>query len=680
MERAIRNIILLLCCTFPLLLVAQENDPQQLIEAIIESQLENIEEGTDVALIIEDLEGLLENPININSTSAEELSRLYLLNPVQIDQLLKYVKTYGPVYSIFELNTIDGFTPDILKKMEPFIVFGPVEEQKVDLKKELKYGRHELLLRGLGTMQEARGYKEKDDGTTPYEGNRYRYYTRYSYKTRNKLTLGFTAEKDPGEAFLQGSNKQGFDYYSGHISIKPGKTFQQIIAGDFVVRAGQGLTLWQGYTNGKSVDVLGISKTGQSIRPYTSVNENAYFRGVAATLDFGRVSLSIFGSHKKADGNIETDENGIEHFTSLQTSGYHRTQSEIEDEKSVKASDAGAVLSMQFNHLKIGANAVYQRFDKAFIRSDQLYNKFRFSGDENYTGSIDYLFSKGKFQLFGEAALSKSLGFAVVQGAVARLNDQLSFSALFRHFDKNYHALWANTFADGTNTNNESGLYLGTRILPVKFVTLSGYSDMYQSHWINYSTAGPSRGWDIFAQADVHISENFSFYLRFKNEEKDNKFKADKLYINLPERTQKLRLHIDYRISQVFQAKTRFEHVYYEEEDSENGFMIFQDIKYEPLKIPINLIARIAWFSTDSYDSRIYAYENDLLYTFAVPAYYGKGIRTYLNLKYRISKNVEFWLKVANTRWTDREVISSGYNEIKGSNKSELKMQLRLKF
>ncbi|WP_167617809.1 helix-hairpin-helix domain-containing protein [Maribellus sediminis] len=680
MKALLKNIVTLLAITLSFSVAAQENNPQQMIEAIIESHLENIEEGTDVALIIEDLESLLEHPININSTNTDELSKLYILNPVQINNLLEYVKSFGPVYSIYELNVIDGLTPDILQKMEPFVEFGPAEEQKPTLKQELKNGRHEAILRGLGTLQKARGYQEKEDGTTPYEGNRDRYYARYHYQTREKFSAGFTAEKDPGEAFFQGSNKQGFDYYSAHISVKPGKTVRQFVVGDFLVRAGQGLTLWQGYTTGKSSDILSISKTGQGIRPYTSVNENAFFRGATATLDLGKLTLSIFGSHKKADGNIESNENGIEHFTSLQTSGYHRTQSEIDDEKSVSTSDAGSVLSLHFNHLKIGANLVYQHFDMPYIRSDQLYNQFRFSGDENYSGSIDYLFSKGKYQLFGEAAMSKSKGKAVVQGAVARVNDQLSFSALFRHFDKNYHALWANTFADGTNTSNESGLYFGTRILPVKFVTLSVYSDVYQSKWINYSTAGPSNGWDIFAQADVRISDSFSFYLRFKNEEKNNKFKADKIYIDIPERTQKLRLHFDYRLSDEINLKTRLEHVFYTEENSENGFMIFQDIQYSPEKLPFNLNARFAWFSTESYDSRIYAYENDLLYTFSVPAYYGKGFRTYLNLKYSFSKNLECWLKFANTHWTDRDVISSGYNEIEGNNKTELKMQLRLKF
>ncbi len=68
--------------------LAQETDPQRIIESILESHLDKIEDQTDVALIIEDLEGFLENPININATTAVELSRLYVLNDVQINKMI----------------------------------------------------------------------------------------------------------------------------------------------------------------------------------------------------------------------------------------------------------------------------------------------------------------------------------------------------------------------------------------------------------------------------------------------------------------------------------------------------------------------------------------------------------------------------------------------------------------
>ena len=336
---------------------AQETDKSRIIESIIESHIDKIDEQTDVALIIEDLEGFLENPININSTTASELSKLYVLNDVQINKLLEYLTNYGPALSIFELKTIVGFTPDLLQKIEPFIWFGPREEAK---KKDdiFKYGKNQLLLRTLGTLQKADGYIPNDDGETPYEGNRMRYYTRYKYEARDRFSAGVTAEKDPGETFFSGSNKQGFDFYSAHVSMNISETFENISVGDFLVRAGQGLVLWQGYTSGKSENVLGISKTNQGIRPSTAVDENLFFRGAATTLKFGKAKLSIFYSQKKDDGNIAgTDSTGF-FITSLQTSGYHRTTSEIADKNSVRNTNYGGLFSLNFSNLKVGATSL----------------------------------------------------------------------------------------------------------------------------------------------------------------------------------------------------------------------------------------------------------------------------------------------------------------------------------
>ena len=678
MKRFINKIWIVFFAAISFNIAAQTVDPGRLIESIIESHLDKIDEQTDVALIIEDLEGFIENPVNINATTASELSRLYVLTDVQINKLLEYLASFGPAYSIFELRTIDGFTPDILQKIEPFIWFGPKKEVE-KMSEAFKYGKNQVLLRTLGTIQKARGYLPDDKGKTPYEGNPYRYYTRYRYEARDRFSAGFTAEKDPGESFFKNSNKHGFDYYSAHVSLNLNSTFENITAGDFLVRAGQGLVVWQGYTSGKSENVLGISKTNQGIRPSTAVDENLFFRGIATTLHIGKARLSVFYSQKNDDGNIAGTDSTGRFITSLQTTGYHRTTSEIEDKNAVRNTNYGGIFSWNFSNLKIGATLIRQQFDLPLIPASQLYNQYRFEGTENINGGVDYSFSKKKTQLFGEAAISRSKGIAFVQGAIINLNDQLSFSMLLRHFDKNYQALWANTFAEGTNINNESGLYFGTKLLPVKFVTLSAYSDLYKSQWLNYTTAAPSTGWDVLVQANVAISKKTEFYIRYKNEEKEVKFIQDERYVNLPVQTQKLRFHFYYRHSEKLILKTRFEHVLYNGLEKEHGLMIFQDIQFTPEKIPLNISARIAWFNTDSYSSRIYAYENDLLYTFSIPSFYGSGFRTYLNLNYKITKNIDCWFKIANTSWNDRDIISSGYNEIQGNNKTELKFQLRLK-
>lgn len=678
MRMLLRHIALLLLAAAGQNLAAQESGSNKLIEAILESQLENLDEETDVSLVIEDLEELAEHPLNINATSKTELSRLYILNEIQIEKLLDYVNQFGPVYSIYELNAIDGFTPGLLEKLQPFIRFEVPEQPGTKLPESFKKGRHEVLLRVLGNTQKARGFLEKEDGTTPYEGNRFRYYSRYRFEAGELFSAGITAEKDPGEPFFTGSNKKGFDFYSGHVSFKISRKIPALTAGDYIIRAGQGLVLWQGYTNGKSVYTLDIARTAQGARPYTSVDENRFFRGITTTLKLGNFQTDLFFSQKDADANLDSL-NGSPRFTSLQTSGYHRTAGEIADEKSVRHLSAGALSGYTFKNFKLALTLLYDRFNYKWVPQERLYNLYRFRGKENFNAGMNYLFNKGKYLLFGEAALSKSGGKAFLQGVTAHLHDQLGVSLLYRHFDKDYHAFHAGTFAESENVFNESGLYVGMRILPFRKLTVSGYADFYRAPWISYSTAAPSGGTDFLFQTDWHFSPKLELYFRYKNEEKQQKFTEDNRYVNLPERNQKARIHVQYKPSESIQLRSRVELSGYKAQAAEHGALVYQDVQFSPLKIPLKIAARVAWFSTGGFNTRIYVYENDLLYAFSIPAYFGKGWRSYLYLSYDGLKNINLEFKLGNTRYTDREIIGSGYNGISGKNKTEVKFQLRLK-
>ena len=85
-------------------------------------------------------------------------------------------------------------------------------------------------------------------------------------------------------------------------------------------------------------------------------------------------------------------------------------------------------------------------------------------------------------------------------------------------------------------------------------------------------------------------------------------------------------------------------------------------------------------FDTESYDSRIYTYEHDVLYAFSIPSWYGRGIRTYLNTRLDLGRHVDLWLKYALSWYPERETIGSGLNEIEGHRKSDLSFQLRVRF
>lgn len=669
-------LLILFNCTHPG--NARSQDVSLHVENLIESVTDNLNEEEQTALIIEDLQEYAGHPLNINTATSQQLRKLHLLDDIQIRKLLDYLRKYGPAYSVYELNTIDGFHPELLKRVAPFIYFGPLEAEFLQLKKNRVQGRHEWLVRATATIQKPEGYKKREDGSVPFAGDRSRLYSRYKFSAGDNISAGFTAEKDPGEPFFRGVNKNGFDFYSGYISMKVSPAIEQLTLGDFVVRSGQGLALWQGFSTGKSVAATHLSKTSQGVRPYTSANENAFFRGISTSLKWQKMRIHLFCSKKRYDANLVSDSSG-RHFTSLQTSGYHRTAGETKDKNSVSGFDAGTAGTWQSGNLKVGYTFLFRQFEIPFIRSDQLYNHFRFQGKRNFVAGIDYLFSKGNIRLFGEGAQSASGGKAVLQGFSVHLHDRIQTCGMFRHFDRDYNAMLAAPFSEGSAASNETGFYLGAHILPFKYVTLSAYTDHFRSEWINFTTAGPSSGWEFASQAEIRPSKKTEVLIRFKNDVKEKKTRVMEKHENCLEQFKKFRLHLCYAPLHILTLKTRAEYVHYKNQTSEKGWMVFQDIRLTPFRERIRVDLRAAWFQTDSYNSRIYAYENDLLYSFSIPAFFGKGVRTYINLKYKISDHAEIWFKLANTSCFNVESIGSGYNEISGDRKTDVKFQFRLK-
>jgi len=111
----------------------------------------------------------------------------------------------------------------------------------------------------------------------------------------------------------------------------------------------------------------------------------------------------------------------------------------------------------------------------------------------------------------------------------------------------------------------------------------------------------------------------------------------------------------------------------------ETGMLIYTEFLYKPMMKPFSAGFRWQYSQSDSYNSRLYAYENDVLYRFSIPTFYGKNRRYYLNLEYQLSEACAFWL-----RWSEsisdvdsnQSVDQASY--LHGSR--DLHLQLVLKF
>lgn len=645
---------------------AQDPEVQQTLEDLMESMGQEPDETIDFQEILDDLTYLGQHPLVINSASREELQQLHFLSDVQIEDLIAFRNKTGQIYSLYEMAVIEGFNPNLLQKLEPFLNF----EIQATLP---KYKKSDNDVIGRST----RAFSDSETGVQNqnYEGSMERYYVRFKHTSHN-LEYGMVAEKDPGEAFFAGSNQYRFDYAGAYGNFRFGSSRQRLFIGDYRVNFGQGLVSNQGFSMGKSSETTQIFHSGQGIRSSSSTEENQFFRGIAGQLKLGSLTFMPFISLRTLDAHIDTIE-GNPYFGAFQTSGYHRTSSELAGKNALQQMVGGGYAGFSYRRWSIGFTGVFTRFNAEMNRSADPGNQFLWEGKENFVGGFDWKGSVRNIFFFGEAAASAQHGKALLTGILLKPVSNGEFSAVYRNINKTYFSFFSNAFTESTHTNDEHSMYLGFKFFPAPHWTIRSYADFFEYRWIKYTTAGPSNGIELFAQLTYSPSERTELYLRFFQEEKESKVVLENFKYDEYQQINRLRLNYSQKVNENFSLKSRIEWTLYSKLKDEQGMMVYQDLIYKPLGRRFSMNGRLAWFSTDGYNSRMYAYENDLLYSFSIPALYGKGIRTYLNWKQTFSDHFSLWLKVAATH---RVLPTETEESVEPETTSELKVQLRYQF
>ncbi|MDQ6608599.1 MAG: hypothetical protein M3Y85_02135, partial [Bacteroidota bacterium] len=477
------------------------------------------------------------------------------------------------------------------------------------------------------------------------------------------------------------AQKLGFDFYSIHFFARSLGKIKAIALGDYVVNLGQGLTQWQSLGFGKSADVMNSKRQSAVILPYRSSGEFYFNRGAAATVSFKNVETTAFVSYKTFSGNLATD--SIERFTSFSTSGYYRTRSEIADRYKLTDFSFGGNLSYQKNSLKVGLNAVAHQFSLPMKKRDEPYNYFSFTGKEALSASIDYSYTFKNIHLFGEGAIDKNFNKAFVQGALISADPKVDISFLYRNIAKNYTSLFGNAFTENTLPANEKGLYLGLLLRPIAGWQIAAYADYYEFPFLKYRINSPTHGADYLAQLTYLPNKATEIYLRYRTESKPINETGAPWVINFPieKIKQNLRLNYTTQINNAISIKGRTELLWYDKKGkgSQEGFLSYLESAYHSsFKLKGNL--RLQYFETGGYDSRIYAYEADVLYSFSLPSFYDAGVRYYLNASYDAGKKLTLWVRLAQTIFREKLKVGSGLDEIKGNKRTEVKGQIKYSF
>lgn len=684
MKKTIAILFFLLSVFFfhPLRVWGQE------IPITTEQQLENqtdADQGeTEDDSYLQELEHFRKNPVNLNTADADELRQLRIVTDLQIANLIAYRNLFGKLISIYELQAVLSWDVSTIKKLLPFITTAtPVLLGEV-FRKRFGGGEHSLLLRLSQIIEKSKGFDKTTSGTK-YIGSPQKILFRYRYTYKNLLQFGLVGDKDAGEQFFKGAQNKGFDFYSFHLFARKIGIIQSLALGDFSINMGQGLIQWQSLAFKKNADVMGVKRQSATLRPYNSAGEFYFHRGAGITLKKGKIESTVFVSFRKLSANFVADTvNNEDYISSFLTSGYHRTATENAERNNLKQTAFGANVTYREKKWHIAANGIYYNFSLPIQKRDEPYNLYAVNGKQWYNFSLDYSYTYKNFHLFGEAAADKNFNKAFVNGMLISVDPRVDVSIVQRTINAAYQAINGNAFTENTYPGNETGFYAGISIRPRIGWRLDAYMDIYKFPWLKYLVDAPSHGSDFLAQLTYTPNKQVEIYTRFRNETKqsnqpDNNTVTNFL-VSIPK--QNCRTQVSYKINAAIAIRNRVELLWYDKkgENAEQGFLTFADFIYKPMLKPYACIIRMQYFETDGYDSRIYAYENDVLYSYSIPSFFDKGFRYYINLNYDLGKKLSFWIRWAQTIYRNKTVIGSGLDEISGSHKTEFKIQLRWLF
>lgn len=665
---------------------ADTTDLSTRLEPILDSFSASEDQAAQVA---ERFARLRNNPMNLNHASAADLAVLPGLSPRLAQRIVNHRSEQGLFQSLNSIQDVEGITAETVRTVRTFLIVR--KEPKSGLFPSVNTILSNLDIQWIQSytrrLELGRGYR-----TNRFRGSPGRLTSRFRLEHERRLQFALTLDKDPGEPlrWSPSTDTYGADHVVGSLTLRNLGPVQTLILGDFSGQFGQGVGLWQGIRFGKGRDpVSPVLQRGRGIRPYQSASESNFFRGVATTIDLPvNLSLTAFGSRRARDASLDSSlttnaptDTPIPVRT-ISSGGLHRTPAELARKGTFTETTIGGALDYQSSSLHLGTVGYYARFNRPIRPGDKPYRRYRVSGRNTSTISTYGTAYVGNYTIFGEATRTASGSYGGVLGGAVDLGAVGQAIVLGRRYPPRLAPFHGNAFGNGGRPQNETGVYTGLRLRVAPNWTIGAYFDQYRAPWLRFNMPRPSTGWEARAVIEYAPRPWLSTYLQMRVQSEDESTEyggpGDRQIEGvLRERRRSLRWHMEYAFTDALSVRTRTELSRHSTPRSTaSGFYLSQGVRWAP-HASVQIDARIAFFDTDGFAARIYAYEHDLLYSFSVPVFFDRGRRSYVLAQYEPFPSLTLEAKFGITRYDNRERIGSGLNEIEGSRRRDLRLQVR---
>jgi hypothetical protein len=592
-----------------------------------------LSDEADLSAMLEELAGLKESPVDVNSGDKNEISRLFFLTEFQVIVLADHVRKNGNFQTIYEIAFLPAFDRSTVMLMAPYITLKPSAERA-----GRSYGHTQI------TVTASTRFSTAEDGS---DGIRSLLKMKHEY---GRISFGLTAETDPGEKFTF-KKTPGCDFLSGYLDLGGKGILKSVILGDYKLRLGEGLAFNSSQWMGSWLSAPSFISGRSSASAYTSTEENNFLRGISLVLGTGNYSATVFSSINRIDARLILNEDSLATGVSnLVAGGLHTTESRLEARNSLTETVAGLHITAGSEKVRGGLTVAATFFSLPFLpdktRPENLHD---FEGDRLLNLAADFRAGTGPLLLFAEAGVSVPGSWAAISGIRAKPSSRVTFNLLARCFSPDYHAFHYGAYKAGSGSGNETGLAATVHLEAARHLFITAGADHYRIPAPRYRSAAPSFGDRIEIRGEYLPVDAISLRLSYTSSSREYDIaSATGMASSVTHTRHQAGFVFDCEPAPGFRLTTRISGSFISP-SQEKGYLLCQDLTHSFRKIPLRIWFRYALCSTAGWDSRLYAWENDLLSSFSIPALYSEMTRSFIMISWRPAGNIEARLKYAFT-------------------------------
>lgn len=576
-----------LCCS-SLAANTQTSAKIQPLPARFQERLESLDSDEAVAALLDQYEYLNTHKINLRSITSAELENIPELTSDERRNVRKILSENSRVdWNLFDEN---------------------LNEDALEIMRYCTRLKHKTTYSGSGRWR-LKSFVAKD----------FQMYGKFTLGNENHFLGSVVIERDPGETSLA-------DHMSGGVEIDNWMGMSQLIAGQFRLRFGEGLSFGRAMGIAKSSNVIGnIRQSGSGLRVNNSSLESVGFTGMAARTNFKHHELQGFIARSPRDGQFEGS------AVQLSTAGLHTTSGMRNRQNNIVENLYGGAYQYHWEQSRMGiqgASISYQNWDRTK------------STPGNSFGSVwiqtPWIVHETGLDDSGHRAHFSAFELTISNVAVVLAH---------RWYHPKYDAPFSRGFGEWSTTSNETGFYFGLRWI-VGSLRFESYIDQFRE--LEATDYPPRDGTEWMFQSQWRPRHRMKILGRIKLEQKEVHESAVKN--GIAQRANSIRRKLQYRLSWGYRwksgiaAKVKMDGARVSlPHQTQNGFQTGCRMRFLVLQ-RIQMTLDLVPYYVEGSESSTYYFFMPAIGTMQLSRQIGQGVLMALQLRQQISENSQWTL------------------------------------